>query len=90
MRNEIYEGIIDLVDRIYDCVLFDNDTKKLEIEWGDNGGFVITLYYMDKEEEWVEQECYDSDYYFENFSELFLGECNVIESMTNDIVNCIN
>ena len=96
MRNEIYEGIIDLIDETYDYVLFDNDTKKIDIKWFGNGYFAISLYYKDTDieedewdDDWVEQECWYAYNFFENYSELFLGEVNVIEQMTNEIMDYI-
>ena len=97
IREQIYEGIVDMVDGTYDVVLFDNDTKKMDIDWVNDCCFAITLYYKSTDtdddgwdDEWVDQANWSSENFFENYSELFSGEVNVIEEMTNDIMNYIN
>lgn len=96
MKEMVFEALCDLVDGTYDDVLFDNDTKKLEITW-DGVSFSVALYYKDMEidedewdDDWIEQETWESDFYFNDYLDLYLGECNVVDSMADDIVDYIN
>jgi hypothetical protein len=86
MNEMIKNCIIDMVDGVYDYCLIDNDTKKLEIYWGKGCWFTITLYEKNTEEdEWDEIDCWDSNNFINDFSELFSGEVDVISDMAYDI-----
>lgn len=92
MKEVIFDALCDLVSGTYDNVLFDDDTKKLAIKW-DGCTFEVTLYYKDMEidedewdDDWIEENTWFSEGYWDSMLDLYLGECNVIESMTNDIL----
>lgn len=83
--------IIEMVDGLYNYCLIDNDTKKLEITWGDGFWFMITLYEKNTEEdEWDEIDYWDSNNFIDDLSELLSGEVDLISDMADDILHILN
>ena len=100
--NEIREYLIDMIGDDYKYCLFDDDTKKLEIEWGLSvTEFKIKLMSIDdsvpdfsvpdkSQTYWYVENEWSSYDFFDIDLDLLMGKVNVIDNMANAITEYIN
>ena len=95
--NEIREYLINMIGDNYKYCLFDDDTKKLEIEWGLSvTEFKIKLMSIDdsvpdkSQTYWYVENEWSSYDFFDTGLDLLMGKVNVIDRMANVITEYIN